>query len=165
MLSDATSGLKTAAGLTRSWIVIVAAPPVVMFTTQALRCLMILRNGSKAAGVWSGRPSRGSRACRCTMAAPASAAPMAASAISCGVIGMCGDIDGVWIDPVTAQVMMTLRLAAMTLSSLFSDIAVGPPFVRGERHEAAVAPDLALLQPVGAEPRPALSLGCVEDVA
>src|SRR5262245_32228635 len=96
-------------------MVIVAAPPVVMFTTQALRCLMIFRKGSKAAGVWSGRPSRGSRACRCTIAAPASAAPMAASAISCGVIGRCGDIDGVWIDPVTAQVMMTLRLVAMRL--------------------------------------------------
>ena len=43
------------------------------------------------------------------MAAPASAAPMAASAISCAVIGICGDIEGVWIEPVTAQVMMTLR--------------------------------------------------------
>ena len=42
--------------------------------------------------------------------APASAAPTAASAISRGVIGRCGDIDGVWIEPVTAQVMMTLRL-------------------------------------------------------
>ena len=44
------------------------------------------------------------------MAAPASAAPIAASAISCAVIGRCGDIDGVWIEPVTAQVMMTLFL-------------------------------------------------------
>ena len=47
------------------------------------------------------------------MAAPASAAPMAASAISLAVIGKCGDIDGVWIEPVTAQVMMTLRPLAM----------------------------------------------------
>ena len=38
---------------------------------------------------------------------------MAASAISLAVIGRCGDIDGVWIEPVTAQVMMTLRLLAM----------------------------------------------------
>jgi hypothetical protein len=30
------------------------------------------------------------------------------SAISAGVTGRCGDIDGVWIDPVTAQEMMTL---------------------------------------------------------
>ena len=34
-------------------------------------------------------------------------------AISCDVTGKCGDIDGVWIEPVTAQVMMTLRAFAM----------------------------------------------------
>src|SRR6185312_13804566 len=44
------------------------------------------------------------------MAAPASAAPIAASAISRGVTGRWGDIDGVWIEPVTAQVMITLWL-------------------------------------------------------
>ena len=33
---------------------------------------------------------------------------MADSAISSGVTGKCGDIDGVWIEPVMAQVMMTL---------------------------------------------------------
>lgn len=42
------------------------------------------------------------------MAAPASAAPSADSAISSGVTGRWGDIDGVWIDPVIAQEMMTL---------------------------------------------------------
>src|SRR3954451_3943727 len=47
------------------------------------------------------------------MAAPASAAPTAASAISSGVTGRCGDIEGVWMAPVTAQVMMTLRLSAI----------------------------------------------------
>jgi hypothetical protein len=41
------------------------------------------------------------------IAAPAFAAPMAASAISSGVIGRYGDMVGVWIAPVTAQVMMT----------------------------------------------------------
>ena len=46
------------------------------------------------------------------MAAPACAAPTAASAISSGVIGRCGDMVGVWIAPVTAQVMMTLPWAA-----------------------------------------------------
>jgi hypothetical protein len=39
---------------------------------------------------------------------------MAASAISCAVTGRCGDIDGVWIEPVTAQVITTLRDFAMT---------------------------------------------------
>src|SRR5262244_3983733 len=152
MLSEATSGLKVAAGRTRSSIAMVGAPPVVMFTTTLARCLITLRKGANASGAWSGRPSFGSRACRCTIAAPASDAPIAASAISCDVIGMCGDIVGVWIDPVTAQVMMTLRFAAM-FGSLFSDIAVGAPLVRGERHQAAVAPALAILQLGGAETR------------
>ena len=35
-------------------------------------CLIRVRNGAKASGRWSGRPSSGSRACRCTIAAPAS---------------------------------------------------------------------------------------------
>src|SRR5687767_8815998 len=51
------------------------------------------------------------------MAAPASAASMAACAISSGVTGRWGDMEGVWIAPVTAQVMMTLRGAAMASSS------------------------------------------------
>jgi hypothetical protein len=42
------------------------------------------------------------------MAAPASAAPIAPSAISSGVTGRCGLMDGVWIDPVIAQLMMML---------------------------------------------------------
>jgi hypothetical protein len=42
---------------------------------------------------------------------------MAASAISCDVTGKCGDIDGVWIEPVTAQVMMTFRDFAMSFPS------------------------------------------------
>src|ERR1043166_798132 len=42
---------------------------------------------------------------------------MALSAICWAVIGRCGDIDGVWIEPVTAQVMMTL-LALATVHSL-----------------------------------------------
>ena len=117
MFSEATSGLNVAAGRTRSSTVMVGAPPVVMFTTQFERCLMTCRNGAKASGLWSGRPSCGLRACRCTIAAPASAAPIAASAISCAVTGRCGDIEGVWIEPVTAQVMMTLRDFAMSFPS------------------------------------------------
>src|SRR5215510_5819415 len=126
MLRLAASGLKVAAGLTRSSIVMVGAPPVVMLMTQLERCLITLRNGANASGDWSGRPSLGLRACRCTMAAPASAAPMAASAISLAVIGRCGDIEGVWIEPVTAQVMMTLRPLAMGVSSMsFGHCAAG----------------------------------------
>ena len=39
------------------------------------------------------------------------------AAISSGVTGRCGDIDGVWIAPVTAQVMMTLRACAAMMES------------------------------------------------
>src|SRR3954471_24994282 len=113
MLRLATSGLKVAAGLTRSSIDTVGAPPGVMLITAAQRCLMTLRNGANASGDWSGRPSFGSRAWRCTTAAPAFAAPLAASATAVPVPGSPGDIDGVWIEPVTAQVIMTLFLAAI----------------------------------------------------
>src|SRR5579862_3590987 len=64
---------------------------------------------------------------------------------------------GVWIAPVTAQVMMTFRLAAMKPPSilpryrLVADILGRAPLVLEQRHEAPVAPDrprgeLALLQ-------------------
>src|SRR5215510_3784187 len=147
MFSEATSGLKVAAGRTRSSAVIVGAPPVVMFTTTLERCLITLRNGAKASGVWSGRPSCGLRACRCTIAAPASAAPMALSAISWAVTGRCGDIDGVWIDPVTAQVIMTLRDFAMSFPSRPSECCrlqmdfAGDPRVSAVRKSPRVATD------------------------
>src|SRR3984893_2330702 len=124
----------------------VGAPPVVRLITQFERCLMILRNGAKASGLWSGWPVFGLRACRCTIAAPASAASTAASAISCGVTGNAFDIEGVWIAPVTAQVMMTLRLMLCSLSSrsMGSKFAVGfvvlLKLVRGQRRKAVVAP-------------------------
>src|SRR3569832_1847753 len=74
----------------------VGAPPVVRLITQFERCLMTLRNGANASGLWSGWPVFGLRACRCTIAAPASAASTAASAISCGVTGSAFEFDGVW---------------------------------------------------------------------
>src|SRR6266478_8255658 len=109
ILRLATSGFQTAAGFIRSSTVIYGEPPVVRLTTTLDCCLMARRNGSNASGDWSGRPSCGLRAWRCTIAAPASAAPNADSAISTAVTGRWGDIDGVWIDPVIAQEMMTLR--------------------------------------------------------
>ncbi len=64
------------------------------------------------------------------------------SAISCGVTGNAFDIEGVWIAPVTAQVMMTLRL--MFLLSLAgidtSGFVVLGSLVRGERRKAFIAP-------------------------
>ena len=44
--------------------------------------------------------------------------PIAASAISSAVTGRCGDIDGVWIEPVTAQVMITFRALMRTFLPL-----------------------------------------------
>src|SRR5215468_8074557 len=147
MLREAISGLKMAAGAARCSTVMPMPPPVVMLTTQSDRCLITLRNGANASGDWSGRPSCGLRACRCTIAAPASAAPMALSAISWAVTGRCGDIDGVWIDPVTAQVIMTLRDFAMSFPSRSSECCrlqmdfAGDPRVSAVRKSPRVAPD------------------------
>src|SRR5260221_9847920 len=90
----------------------VGAPRVVKLSTTSPAALILGANCRNSSGSCVGRPSFGSRACRCTIAAPALAAPIAASAISSGVIGRCGDMLGVWIEPVTAQVMMTLPCAA-----------------------------------------------------
>src|SRR6267142_4564565 len=76
------------------------------------------------------------------MAAPASAASTAASAISCGVTGNAFDIEGVWIAPVTAQVIMTLRLMLCSLSGRLdtSRFVALRGLVRGQRRKALVAP-------------------------
>src|SRR6266496_4846040 len=112
MLSEATSGFSCSAGWSRSSTLIVGAPPVVRLITTSHDCLIRGKKRINIFGSCVGRPSAGSRACRCTIAAPACAAPIAPSAISSGVTGRCGDMLGVWIAPVTAQVMMTLPCAA-----------------------------------------------------
>jgi hypothetical protein len=117
MLSEATSGFNCSAGCRRSSTVMVAAPPVVRLITTPLATAICGRNSWNSAGSCDGLPSLGFLACRCTIAAPACAAPIAALAISAGVTGRCGDMLGVWIDPVTAQVMMTLPRAAAIVFS------------------------------------------------
>ncbi|KAG1433190.1 hypothetical protein G6F56_014637 [Rhizopus delemar] len=62
-------------------------PPVVMLMTTSLAALMRGRNCAYSAGSCVGRPVWGSRACRCTIAAPASAASSADCAIWSGVTG------------------------------------------------------------------------------
>src|SRR5882672_7859658 len=119
MFNEATSGLSCSAGCSRSSTVMVGAPPVVRLMTTFDAALILGRKRMNIFGSCVGRPSAGSRACRCTMAAPACAAPIAPSAISSGDTGRCGDIVGVWIAPVTAQVMMTLPCAA-AIPGLFS---------------------------------------------
>src|ERR1700730_16731036 len=108
ILRLATSGLNIWAGFTRSSTRMVGEPPEVMLMIAFERCLTIGRNAANASGRGSGLPVCGSRACRWTMAAPASAAPMAASAICCGVIGRYGVMVGVWIAPVAAPGVMIL---------------------------------------------------------
>ena len=114
MLSEHISGENCITPASRSSTGIVGEPPVVMLTTASVACLMRGRNCMNTLGSPVGRPSCGLRACRCRMAAPASAAPIACSAIWSGVTGRASDIVGVWMAPVTAQVMMTLSdVAAM----------------------------------------------------
>src|SRR4051812_47684360 len=111
MLHDAISGDTSSAPASRWSSVMVCEPPVVMLITALVARWMRGRNSRYTAGSNDGRPSFGSRACRCRMAAPASAAAIACSAICAGVIGRYSDMLGVWTEPVTAQVMMTLRAA------------------------------------------------------
>src|SRR5687768_9232479 len=108
MLSEQSSGRAALAPSSRASRLIVALPPVEMLITASQLCLMRGRNAMKSAARGLGLPSAGLRAWRWRIAAPASAAPIAASAIWSAVTGRCGDIDGVWIEPVGAQVMMTL---------------------------------------------------------
>src|SRR5437870_5455958 len=100
-----------------------------MLTTAPVDCLIRGRNCMNTSGSGVGRPSFGSRAWRCRIAAPASAAAIASRAISSGVSGRCGLIVGVWIDPVTAQVMTTLPRRGMLapLCSPCSNGAGAPP--------------------------------------
>ena len=84
-------------------------PPVVMLMTASQLCLMRGRNCMKTPGSGVGLPFLGSRACRWMIEAPASAAAIESRAISSGVIGRYGVMLGVCTEPVTAQVMITLR--------------------------------------------------------
>src|SRR5665213_1862789 len=108
MLSEHISGDALRGAARRSSTVMLWPPPVVMLMTASQACLMRGRNCMNTAGSGVGLPSLGSRAWRWRIAAPASAAPIACAAISSGVTGKCGLMVGVWIEPVTAQVIMTL---------------------------------------------------------
>ena len=84
-----------------------------MLITALQRAAISGRNSAKTSGSGVGRPVSGSRAWRWMIAAPASAAPTALSAICAGVIGSYGVCDGTWIDPVTAQLTITFPLLAI----------------------------------------------------
>src|SRR3569833_2854511 len=106
MFSEANTEASCTAGAIRSSTVMCGLPPVVRVMTTSEESLTIARTSLNRPGSWTGWPSWGSRTCRWTMAAPAAAAPSAACAICSGVIGRAGDIVGVWIAPVGAQVMI-----------------------------------------------------------
>ena len=119
MLSEATSGLKVARradALLDRHVGRAAGGEV----DHAVGALLDDAAGTARTPRASGRAGRSRDRARAggRWRRPASAAPIAASAISSGVTGRCGDIEGVWIAPVTAQVMMTLRVSAMLLSDL-----------------------------------------------
>src|SRR3954464_2329894 len=116
MLRLHISGLACSGAARRSSSVIFSPPPVVTFTTASVDCLMIGRKRMNTAGSGVGSPVSGLRACRWMIAAPASAASMLLRAICSGVIGRCSDMLGVWIAPVTAQLMMTFAIPAPPMS-------------------------------------------------
>ena len=95
ILSEHISGLATSGAASRCSTVMLRPPPVVTLITASVDCLMRGRNCMNTAGSGVGRPSFGSRACRCRIEAPASAAAMDCAAISSGVNGRASDIVGV----------------------------------------------------------------------
>src|SRR5688572_30742282 len=123
MLSEDISGERSTAAASRSSSVMVTLPPVVMLMTASQACLMRGTNCRKILGSGDGRPSFGSRACRCRIAAPACAASIACVAMSSGVNGSASDMVGVWIEPVIAQVMTTLLASWGILVSLFTALS------------------------------------------
>src|SRR3546814_13446722 len=88
-----------------------------MWTTASGLCLMRGRNSMNAFGSGVGLPS-GLRAWRCRIEAPASAAPIACSATWSPVIGKYGLMVGVWLEPVKAQVMLTVFWGAALVQFL-----------------------------------------------
>ena len=110
MLSEHSSGLSRS-GAAQALVDASSsgAPPVVMLMTASVACLICGRNCGEHARdpASAGRPSDRARAGERSRRPPRRRRSRG-SAISSGVIGRYGDIDGVWIAPVTAQVMMTL---------------------------------------------------------
>src|SRR4051812_34220253 len=129
MLSEHSSGLNRRTAASRSSSDIPRPPPVVMLITASVPSWIVGRKRPKTSGSGVGRPVSGWRACRCRIAAPASAAPTACSAISAGVMGRCGVSDGTWIAPVTAQLMIVffcLRAIGSDLRGFWGDRPAEP---------------------------------------
>src|SRR3954447_14744585 len=117
MFSEHSSGLNRRTAASRSSSDMPSPPPVVMLMTASVPSSILGTKRAKTSGSGVGRPVSGWRAWRCRIAAPASAAPIACSAICSGVMGRCGVSDGTWIAPVTAQLTIALRCLRATGSS------------------------------------------------
>src|SRR5579864_1640744 len=120
MLSAAISGRSS-----RMWAILSSAgiptAPVEKFTSTSVRARTSERILPNVSTLQSGPPS-GVRAWMCTIAAPASAARFASSAISRGVYGMAGHCSRVASTPVSAAVMTVLIDGPS-----YRDVAVLPP--------------------------------------
>ncbi len=81
MFREQSSGENRRAAAVRSSSDMPCPPPVVMLMTASQRERISGRNCANTSGSGDGRPVSGSRAWRCRIVAPASAAPIACSAI------------------------------------------------------------------------------------
>ena len=111
---------------------------------HAVRALLdICRNGAKAWGA-IGLPVVGIARVEMHDRRAGSAAPMRFGDLRRRT-GRCGDIDGVWIEPVIAQVMMTLRL-------LMGFLAAAPDYgIAPGAKPSAIAPPSPIGRGVGGE--------------
>ncbi len=85
-----------------------ALPPVEILITASVACLICGRNAKKSFANGLGRRRAGYAREDAGSRHRARAASIADWAMASAVTGRWGDIDGVWIEPVGAQVMMTL---------------------------------------------------------
>src|SRR6056297_2645063 len=108
MLHEQSSGEAASGPESLSSMDMNVLPPVVMFSTASVRAAIPRRICSQMSRSAVGRSVCGSRACRCRTAAPASAAPTACSTIASGVTGRYGDMVGVCVPPVMAQVTIVM---------------------------------------------------------
>src|SRR5689334_8655846 len=134
------SGLSSSTPSSRSCTDMPVPPPVEMLITTSLCCLMPDAYCAKSFGSADGRPSFGSRACRCRIAAPASAAATPCSTTSSTVYGRYGDMDGVWPEPVSAHVMMTFCCPVIVTSKGCSRYERSDTIVTQYRQYAGLCP-------------------------
>lgn len=108
--SENILGLNRVAAASQSLTVMAALPSAVTLITASVCWRMTGKNRAQTSGSPVGAPVSGIRAWRWRIAGLASAAATGGTAISCGVIGSASDMVGVWAEPATAQLMITLLI-------------------------------------------------------